>query len=337
LERLSDYDYHLPEELIAQTPLSDRAASRLLHLNPRTGEIKHRQFREVVDLLNPGDLLVLNDTRVSAVRLLGEKPTGGAVEALLLAEEAEGVYRALLKPGRRLPLGSKMRFSGGLEAEVVAILEDGQKRIAFVPMPALREKIADFGLAPLPPYIHEKLTDKERYQTVYGANSGSAAAPTAGLHFTPEILAELAAKGVGTAKVTLHVGLDTFRPVQSEDPSQHPIHGETCDLSQKTASNIAVSSGRIIAVGTTTVRTLESFANGRRSVEPGSRTSRLFIRPGYAFNVVDGMFTNFHMPRTTMMMMISALAGRDNVMKAYEEAVAERYRFLSFGDSMLIL
>jgi len=284
-----------------------------------------------------GDLLVLNDTRVSAVRLFGEKPTGGAVEALLLREEESGVYEALLRPGKRLKPGQQIQFEGGLEAQVTADLDEGRKLLTFKQADDLREKIATFGLAPLPPYIHEKLADKERYQTVYGTTAGSAAAPTAGLHFTPEILAELETKGVRTSKVTLHVGLDTFRPVQTDDPAQHPIHGETCDLSQKTASNIALSSGRIIAVGTTTVRTLESFANGRRSVDPGSKTSRLFIRPGFDFKIVDGMFTNFHMPRTTMMMMISALAGRDNVMKAYDEAVAKGYRFLSFGDSMLIL
>lgn len=308
-----------------------------MHLDRKTGEIKHRQFREVLDLLIEGDLLVLNDTRVSAVRLFGEKPTGGAVEALLLKEEEPGVYEALLRPGKRLKPGQQIQFEGGLEAQVTTDLDEGRKLLTFKQSDDLREKIAAFGLAPLPPYIHEKLADKERYQTVYGTAAGSAAAPTAGLHFTPEILAALEAKGVRTSKVTLHVGLDTFRPVQTDDPAQHPIHGETCDLSQKTASNIAVSSGRIIAVGTTTVRTLESFAKGRRSVDPGSKTSRLFIRPGFDFKIVDGMFTNFHMPRTTMMMMISALAGRENVMKAYEEAVAEGYRFLSFGDSMLIL
>jgi S-adenosylmethionine:tRNA ribosyltransferase-isomerase len=337
VERLSDYDYLLPEERIAQTPLPDRAASRLLHLERLTGIVHHRVFSEVVDLLNPGDLLVLNDTRVSAVRLLGHKPTGGAVEALLIREEAPGVYEALLKPGRRMRPGAKVVFEGDLAAEVLEEREEGRKTIRFEPRDDLKDRLQTFGLAPLPPYIREGLRDKERYQTVYGAHEGSAAAPTAGLHFTPEILERLRAKGIETARVTLHVGLDTFRPVQAEDPSEHPIHGETCVLSQETAAKIAESEGRIIAVGTTTVRTLETFAIDRRRVEPGERVSRLFIRPGYDFRIVDGMFTNFHMPRTTMLMMISAMAGRDRVMQAYHEALAESYRFLSFGDSMLIL
>lgn len=290
-----------------------------------------------MDLLLPGDLLVLNDTRVSAVRLFGEKQTGGAVEALLIREIEAGVYEALLKPGRRLKPGTPIYFGEGLNAVVETELDEGRKTLRFQATPDLKDKLQAQGLAPLPPYIHERLADKERYQTVYGANGGSAAAPTAGLHFTRELLDALEAKGVQTAKVTLHVGLDTFRPVQAEDPSLHPIHGETCVLSQKTGLKIAESSGRIIAVGTTTVRTLETFAVGHRRVEAGERISRLFIRPGYEFRIVDGMFTNFHMPRTTMMMMISAMAGRENVMKAYKEAVAERYRFLSFGDSMLIL
>lgn len=337
MERLSDYDYHLPEELIAQVPLEDRSASRLLHLERGSGDIHHRSFRDVVDLLDPGDLLVMNDTRVSAVRLFGEKPTGGSVEALLLREQAPNVYEALLKPGRRLRIGAEMRFPGDLHAVVVEELDEGRKLIRFSEVENLPARLDAHGMAPLPPYIHARLADKERYQTVYGAFAGSAAAPTAGLHFTRETLERLAAKGVQTARVTLHVGLDTFRPVQVEDPSLHPIHGERCVLSQETAAKIAESSGRIIGVGTTTVRTLESFANGRRSVSHGEQTSRLFIRPGYDFQVVDGMFTNFHMPCTTMLMMISAMAGRDNVMLAYEAATQEKYRFLSFGDSMLIL
>ncbi|MGV3618576.1 MAG: tRNA preQ1(34) S-adenosylmethionine ribosyltransferase-isomerase QueA [Fimbriimonas sp.] len=337
MERLSDYGYDLPEALIAQTPLADRAGSRLLHLERGTGVVHHRGFRDAIGLLREGDLLVLNDTRVSAVRLYGHKETGAAVEALLLREEAPGAYEALVRPGKRLRVGARIVFPGDLVAEVAEERPEGRKLLRFESRPDLEDRLAEHGLAPLPPYIHAPLADRERYQTVYAAHGGSAAAPTAGLHFTPEILAELRGRGIQTANVTLHVGLDTFRPVTVEDPSLHPIHGERCGISQDSASKIANSSGRIIAVGTTSVRTLETFAVGDRRVETGERLSTLFIRPGYRFRVVDGMFTNFHMPHTTMLMMLSALAGRENVMNAYAEAVRERYRFLSFGDSMLIL
>jgi S-adenosylmethionine:tRNA ribosyltransferase-isomerase len=337
LERLSDYSYELPEELIAQTPLADRAASRLLHLDRATGEVRHRMFRDAVDLLREGDLLVLNDTRVDAVRLYGHKETGGAVEALLLREEAPEHFEALVRPGKRLKVGARALFPGDLVAEVVEDRPEGRKVLRFESRPDLKDRLFEHGLAPLPPYIHTPLHDRERYQTVYAAHVGSAAAPTAGLHFTPEILETIRNRGMETTHVTLHVGLDTFRPMTAEDPSQHPIHGERCGISQDSASKIAESSGRIIAVGTTSVRTLETFAIGDRRVETGERLSTLFIRPGYRFRVVDGMFTNFHMPRTTMLMMLSALAGREAVMGAYAQAVRERYRFLSFGDSMLIV
>lgn len=337
MERLSDYSYDLPEELIAQTPLADRASSRLLHLERATGVVHHRQFRDSVDLLREGDLLVLNDTRVDAVRLYGHKETGGAVEALLLREEAPERYEALVRPGKRLKVGARAIFPGDLVAHVEEERPEGRKLLRFEPRPDLKDRLAEHGLAPLPPYIHTPLHDRERYQTVYAAHAGSAAAPTAGLHFTPEILETLRKRGVQTTHVTLHVGLDTFRPMTAEDPSQHPIHGERCGISQDSASKIIESSGRIIAVGTTSVRTLETFAVGDRRVETGERLSTLFIRPGYRFRIVDGMFTNFHMPHTTMLMMLSALAGREAVMGAYAEAVQERYRFLSFGDSMLIL
>jgi S-adenosylmethionine:tRNA ribosyltransferase-isomerase len=337
MERLSDYSYDLPEELIAQTPLADRASSRLLHLERHTGVVKHRQFRDAVDLLHEGDLLVLNDTRVDAVRLYGHKETGGAVEALLLREEAPERYEALVRPGKRLKVGARAIFPGDLVAHVEEERPEGRKLLRFEARADLKDRLAEHGLAPLPPYIHTPLSDRERYQTVYAAHAGSAAAPTAGLHFTPEILETLRKRGVQTTHVTLHVGLDTFRPMTAEDPSQHPIHGERCGISQDSASKIIESSGRIIAVGTTSVRTLETFAVGDRRVETGERLSTLFIRPGYRFRIVDGMFTNFHMPHTTMLMMLSALAGREAVMGAYAEAVQERYRFLSFGDSMLIL
>lgn len=337
MERLSDYTYDLPEELIAQTPLEDRAASRLLHLERATGRVHHRMFRDGVDLLRGGDLLVLNDTRVSAVRLYGHKETGGAIETLLIKEEAPCLYEALVKPGKRLKVGARALFPGDLVATVLEDRPEGRKLLRFEEREDLKDRLSEHGLAPLPPYIHTPLADRERYQTVYSAHAGSAAAPTAGLHFTPEILRQLEARGVQTARVTLHVGLDTFRPITAEDPSQHPIHGERCGISQDSASKIAESSGRIIAVGTTSVRTLETFAVGDRRVETGERLSTLFIRPGYRFRIVDGMFTNFHMPHTTMLMMLSAMAGREAVMSAYAEAVRERYRFLSFGDSMLIL
>ncbi|HVT12250.1 MAG TPA: tRNA preQ1(34) S-adenosylmethionine ribosyltransferase-isomerase QueA [Fimbriimonadaceae bacterium] len=334
--RLEDLDYHLPEVAIAQAPLADRAASKLLWLHKETGEIEDRAFRDVVEILRPGDLLVLNDTRVTALRLFGEKPSGGKVELLLLKEVAPGEYEALAKPGKRLQAGARIGFQSGLGAEVLEVLPEGRRRVRFGADPDLKAKLAETGLIPLPPYVKRAIDDPERYQTVYSQNAGSAAAPTAGLHFTREILAALEAKGVRIARVTLDVGLDTFRPITAEDPLEHAIHGETCHLPESTRQAVAETKGRIIAVGTTAVRTLETFATGPRQVEAGSRDTRLFITPGYRFQVVDGMFTNFHLPRTTMLLMISALVGRERVMAAYAHAVAAGYRFLSFGDSMLI-
>lgn len=335
--RIEELDYDLPESAIAQTPLDDRAASRLLWLHRQTGEIQDRNFRQCVDLLESGDLLVLNDTRVTALRLFGQKPTGGQVELLLLKERDLGQFEALAKPGRRLQPGASIEFEDGLAAVVEENLSEGRKLVRFQAASDLRERLASFGQVPLPPYIHARLDYPERYQTVYAATGGSAAAPTAGLHFTPEILSQLQAKGIRLAKVTLDVGLDTFRPISTENPLEHEIHGETCHLPQETAQAISEAKGRIVAVGTTAVRTLESFAIGRRKVEVGSKETKLFITPGYQFRIVDGMFTNFHMPRTTMLLMISAMAGRDSVMAAYRHAVEAGYRFLSFGDSMLIL
>ncbi len=337
MDRLSDYDYHLPEDRIAQTPLEDRAASKLLYLHRDTGETEHRTFRDVTEILQPGDLLVTNDTRVSAVRLRGHKPTGGEVEALLLKEIAEGEYEALLKPGRRLKAGAEIIFENDLAAKVVQELDEGRKTIRFEPTQNLRHRLAQVGTVPLPPYIHEHLANAERYQTVYARAEGSAAAPTAGLHFTTEILEALQNKGVDLATVTLNVGLDTFRPVQAENLAEHRMHGETCIVPVQTAEKVGQCKGRIIAVGTTTVRTLETMAIGRRIVEAGEKTSTLFIRPGFQFQIVDGMFTNFHLPKTTMLTMISALANRETIFKAYTNAIQRNYRFLSFGDSMLIL
>ena len=337
MERISDYDYRLPDDLIAQEPLDDRSASRLLWLHRDTGVVEHRRFLDVRDILRPGDLLVANNTRVTAFRLHGYKPTGGQVEILALKNSAPLTYDCLARPGKRLSPGSQLEFEDGLTAQVVEELDHGLKRLKFNSAEALRSSTSAAKTVPLPPYITRQLKDAERYQTVYSDAPGSAAAPTAGLHFTQTLLEALTASGVQIAWVNLEVGLDTFRPVQVEDPSEHPIHGEMCEVPAETVRAVAEANGRIIAVGTTSVRTLETFAIGSRRLEAGRRESRLFIRPGYEFKIVDGMFTNFHMPRTTMMMMISALAGTAPVMAAYRQAVEQKYRFLSFGDSMLIL
>ncbi|HTQ11789.1 MAG TPA: tRNA preQ1(34) S-adenosylmethionine ribosyltransferase-isomerase QueA [Fimbriimonadaceae bacterium] len=344
--RIEELDYDLPEEAIAQTPLADRAASRLLWLHRASGVVEDRSFRDAVDILQPGDLLVLNDTRVTAIRLIGEKPTGGKVELLLLKETAPGEYEALAKPGKRLQPGTEVSFEGPdsfagqtlpLRARILANLAEGRKLVRFHPDPNLQKRLRQIGRVPLPPYITHEIEDPERYQTVYSQTAGSAAAPTAGLHFTREILDRLRAKGVETATVSLDVGLDTFRPITSEEPTLHSIHGETCHLPEDTKRAVEAAMGRIVAVGTTAVRTLESFAAGPRRLRTGSMQTRLFITPGYEFQIVDGMFTNFHLPRTTMLLMIFALAGQDAVRAAYRHAVDSGYRFLSFGDSMLIL
>jgi len=336
LERLSDYDYYLPDSAIAQSPLDDRAASRLLWLHKDTSAIEHCIFREAVDILRPGDLLVLNNTRVTAFRLFGQKTTGGKVELLALKQIDSCRFECLLKPGRRLQPSAVIEFSDELRAVVEENLDEGRKLVRFEASGDVKEKLTELSAVPLPPYIYTSLSQPERYQTVYASVPGSAAAPTAGLHFTEEILNALREKGVNTAWVTLDVGIDTFRPVQVDDPADHPIHGEICELPVETSEAISNCTGRIIAVGTTSVRTLETFAIGDRRVESGRRDTKLFIRPGYKFKIIDGMFTNFHMPRTTMLMMISALAGREAVMRAYNDALATGYRFLSFGDSMLI-
>lgn len=337
MDRLSDYDYHLPEELIAQLPLEDRSAAKLLHLDKSSGEIQDRVFRDITQILRPGDLLVWNETRVTALRLFGQKPTGGAVETLLLHPTGPGCFAALIKPARRLKPGARIEFGDGLAATVVQDLAEPIKELRFDDLHDLQQRIAAHGLVPLPPYIHAALADPERYQTVYSQVGGSAAAPTAGLHFTPPLITELREMGVEVAQVSLDVSLDTFRPVLAEDLDEHKMHGEVCRVSEATALAIEQAQGRIIAVGTTSARTLESFAVAKRRVAPGEKKTSLFIRPGYDWQVVDGMFTNFHMPKTTMLMMISALAGRPNIMRSYAHATQHRYRFLSFGDSMLIL
>ncbi len=336
MSRLSEYDYLLPPELIAQEPLKERTASRLLCLNKHTGEIEDRTFTDLATLLSPGDLLVLNNTRVTALRLFGAKSTGGRVETLLLEEVAPHRYVCLAKPAKRLTVGTEIRFDGGLIASVVELLEEGKRLLQFEPTESFRQNLAQSGEVPLPPYIDHVLEDPERYQTVVASEAGSAAAPTAALHFSSEFLERLSKTGIDIAFVTLSVGLDTFRPVQVEDLDDHRMHGERCSVPPETAEKIAACPGRIIAVGTTAVRTLESFAQGPRAVSPGSVTTRLFIQPGYRFQVIDGMLTNFHLPKTTMLVMIAALCGREHVLNAYRHAVAEKYRFLSFGDSMFI-
>lgn len=334
--RMSDFDYVLPEELIAQHPLEDRAGSRLLVLGRRDGSVRHQTFRDVVNLFHPGDLLVMNDTRVTARRLLGRRPTGGQVEALVMKRRPDGLFEALVRPAKRMPEGSRVTFEGGLEALVRGDAGAGVKLLEFLGEDPEGE-LSRLGSVPLPPYIRASLDDPERYQTVYATTGGSAAAPTAGLHFTPELIGELEAKGVRLARVTLDVSMDTFRPVHAEDPKEHVMHGERCVLPEATAEAVRTCPGRVIAVGTTAVRTLETFAIGHRELESGERVSQLYITPGFEYRVVDGMLTNFHMPKTTMLLMLAALAGRDPLMEAYRQAVELRYRFLSFGDSMLIV
>jgi S-adenosylmethionine:tRNA ribosyltransferase-isomerase len=334
--RLDEFLYDLPEELIAQRPLDDRAASRLLVLDRKTGAVQHRTFRDVPELLAPGDLLVLNDTRVSALRVYGARATGGRVEALLLTDEGGGRFLALTRPAKKLADGERIGFEGGLTAVVESDLGEGRKRIVFE-QPDFQKRLADVGLVPLPPYVHEPLDDPGRYQTVYAAQDGSAAAPTAGLHFTGEVLQRLKRRGVETATVTLDVSLDTFRPIAAREIEGHTMHGERCVMPKETADMVNACAGRIVAVGTTCVRTLESFAKEEGQVGYGEMVSRLFITPSYSFRAVGAMLTNFHMPGTTMLVLISAFAGRENVLAAYREAVREGYRFLSFGDSMLVL
>jgi len=334
---IDDLDYDLPTELIAQEPLQNRDGSRLLHFDRASGTTHHRQFRDALELLQPGDLLIMNNTRVSALRLFGQKSTGAQVEALLIKETEPGTFLCLLKPAKRLPIGTQINFEQELTATVTGESEAGQRYITFEQQEGWRETLNEIGLAPLPPYIHTHLSNRERYQTVVAQHEGSAAAPTAGLHFTKDFLEQLVQKGIQTAEVTLHVGLDTFRPIQADRIEDHHMHGEYCEIPPITAKMVAECRGRIIAVGTTTVRTLETFATGKRQLSAGKTVSKIFITPGYNFKIVDGMFTNFHMPRTSMLLMISALATPEIIQSAYKEAVNLRYRFLSFGDSMLIL
>ena len=338
--KTSDFYYDLPEELIAQTPLQQRDTSRLLHLDRASGTIEHRHFYDILDYLNPGDCLVMNDSRVLPARLLGHRPTGGAVEVLLLRDLGDKKWECLCKPGRKMQIGNEVIFGDGeLTATVVEVQETGNRVVRFHYEGIFLEVLERLGKMPLPPYIKEELADQERYQTVYSREVGSAAAPTAGLHWTEELLEKARNKGVNTAFVTLHVGLGTFRPVKAEQITDHHMHAELCMISQETAeilNKTRKEGGRIICVGTTSCRTLESLANADGSFEAGSKWTEIFIYPGYTFRAMDGLITNFHLPESTLVMLVSAFAGREHVLHAYEEAVKERYRFFSFGDAMFI-
>ena len=335
--KTSDFDYHLPESSIGQTPAEPRDSSRLLVLHRDTGEVEHRIFRDVGLILQPNDLLILNQTRVIPARIFARKHTGGRVELLLLRRRDDWTWEALVG-GKGLRIGKKVKIEDGPDAEILEMLEGSERVIRF--SEPIDPYFAKVGNVPLPPYIHEKLDDPERYQTVYAKEPGSAAAPTAGLHFTPRLLEELQVKGVKIAYVTLHVGLDTFAPVNEDDPEEHKIHSEWCELSQETADLInqtKQSGGRVVAVGTTSVRTLESAASEQVAISPFSGPTSLFILPGYQFKIVDVMITNFHLPKSTLLMLVSAFTGRENILQTYEMAVQEGYHFYSFGDAMLIL
>ena len=336
-----DFWYELPDELIAQTPLEKRDTSRLLVMDRNTGEVKHQHFYDIIDYLNPGDCLVMNDSRVLPARLLGHRPSGGAVELLLLRDLGDKSWECLAKPGRKLQAGQEIIFGNGeLTATVTSVQDDGNRIVQFHYEGIFLEVLEQLGKMPLPPYIKAELQDQERYQTVYSKNVGSAAAPTAGLHFTNELLERIREKGVKTAFVTLHVGLGSFRPVKAEEITEHHMHSELCMIGADTAqilNETRKDGGRIICVGTTSCRTLESLVNEDGSFEEKSKWTEIFIYPGYTFKAMDGLITNFHLPESTLVMLVSAFAGRDHVLAAYKEAVEERYRFFSFGDAMTIL
>lgn len=336
-----DFSFDLPEELIAQDPLTDRSASRLLVLDKETGALTHSVFRNIMDYLRPGDCLVLNDTKVIPARLLGEKQdTKAAVEVLLLKRKEKDVWETLVKPGKKCRPGAMLSFGGGLlRGEVLSVEEEGNRLIRFVYEGIFEEILDRLGEMPLPPYITHKLTDRERYQTVYAKYEGSAAAPTAGLHFTKELLEQIEKSGVETVYVTLHVGLGTFRPVKTDNILDHHMHEEVYQVTKEAAERInrAKQEGRrVICVGTTSCRTVESAAGDDGIVQAKQGSTGIFIYPGYHFRVLDGLITNFHLPESTLMMLVSALAGRENVMRAYGEAIQEKYRFFSFGDAMFI-
>ncbi len=347
--KVSDFNYDLPEELIAQTPLEKRDSSRLMVLDKKTGEIEHKVFSNIIEYLNPGDCLVLNETRVIPARIFGKRegvvtPNGvesSTIELLLLKDMGENTWEVLAKPGRKCQIGTRITFGEDkqLVAEVIDVLEDGNRIVKLEYNGILNEILDKIGVMPLPPYIHEKLKDKERYQTVYNKTSGSAAAPTAGLHFTPELLKQIEGKGIKIVKVLLHVGLGTFRPVKEETIEEHKMHSEyyeitqeACDIINSTKQN----GGRVICVGTTSCRTVESATGDDGVIRPNKGETSIFIYPGYKFKMLDALITNFHLPESTLIMLVSALAGRENILHAYKTAVEEKYRFFSFGDAMFI-
>lgn len=337
-----DFYFDLPQELIAQDPLEDRSSSRLLVLDKTTGAVSHHVFRDIVSFLNPGDCLVLNNTKVIPARLLGEREgTGAHVEVLLLKRREGDVWETLVKPGKKCRPGTRLSFGEGLlKAEVLETVEEGNRLIHFEYEGIWEEVLDRLGEMPLPPYITHKLQDRNRYQTVYAKYEGSAAAPTAGLHFTKDLLAQIELKGVNIAYVTLHVGLGTFRPVKEENVLEHHMHSEFYQVTEEAAKKIndtKKAGGRVICVGTTSCRTIESAADENGVVHPGSDNTEIFIYPGYRFKVLDALITNFHLPESTLVMLVSALAGRENVLNAYQEAIKERYRFFSFGDAMFIV
>lgn len=338
---VKDFDYDLPEELIAQDPLEDRSSSRLMVLDKKTGDIEHKIFRDVVDYLQPGDCLVLNNTKVIPARLFGVKEgTEAKIEILLLKRKENDIWETLVKPGKKCKVGTVISFGDGiLTGEVVDIVDEGNRLIQFRYEGIFEEILDQLGEMPLPPYITHKLQDKNRYQTVYAKHEGSAAAPTAGLHFTKELLQQVQDAGVKIAHVTLHVGLGTFRPVKVEDVTQHHMHSEFYVVEEdqaKLINDTKAAGGRVIAVGTTSCRTLESATGEDGILKAGSGWTEIFIYPGYRFKMIDGLITNFHLPESTLVMLVSALAGKEHIMAAYEEAVREKYRFFSFGDAMMI-
>lgn len=339
--KTSDFYFDLPQELIAQDPLEDRSSSRLLVMDKETGEIEHHIFREITHYLHPGDCLVINDTKVIPARLYGSKiGTDAKIEVLLLKRKENDIWETLVKPGKKAKLGTKISFGDGLlVGDVIDVVEEGNRLIQFSYEGIFEEILDKLGQMPLPPYITHQLKDKNRYQTVYAKHDGSAAAPTAGLHFTPELLAQIKEKGIKIAHVTLHVGLGTFRPVKVEDVTEHHMHSEFFIVEESQAKLIndtKAAGGRVISVGTTSCRTLESAADENGQVRAGSGWTDIFIYPGYRFKVIDCLITNFHLPESTLLMLVSALAGKENILNAYEIAVQERYRFFSFGDAMFL-
>lgn len=339
--KTSDFYYDLPQELIAQDPLADRSSSRLLVLDKETGEIRHRMFRDIIEYLNPGDCMVINDTKVIPARLIGSKiGTDAKIEVLLLKRKENDVWETLVKPGKKAKPGTRISFGDGLlVGEVIDVVEEGNRLIHFEYEGIFEEILDQLGQMPLPPYITHQLKDRDRYNTVYAAHEGSAAAPTAGLHFTPELLAAIEEKGIDIARVTLHVGLGTFRPVKVDDVAEHHMHSEFYQIDAEAAEKInraKDNGGRVICVGTTSCRTIESAADETGHLKACSGWTEIFIYPGYQFKILDCLITNFHLPESTLIMLVSALAGREHVLHAYEEAVKEKYRFFSFGDAMFI-